>query len=107
MRTVTETYNLYEYGELPDGAKEKAKQWFLGRPGRIENFMGAFMEDIRTMLPKSILKAQYNFSCTQGSGVNLYGELSLTDMLDAVDALASAGLELEFANVRTSGSVIF
>lgn len=28
-------------------------------------------------------------------------------MQDAVDALASAGLELEFANVRTSGSVIF
>ena len=29
MRTVTETYNVYNYNELSDEAKEKAKQWYL------------------------------------------------------------------------------
>ena len=45
MRTVIETYNVYNYNELSDEAKEKAKQWYLDDTFRTDDFTSMIEED--------------------------------------------------------------
>lgn len=81
MKTVTKNYEVYEYTELSERAKEKAKRDYLQF-----NFNFAaeyFTEDCLTVLneryPNSELKVQWDVSGCQGDGVNIYGTFNLKD----------------------------
>lgn len=84
MRTVTETYNVYIYPELSEEAKEKVNQWYLDDPTRSDMFYETYMEELREFFPHSDLKMQYSLASCQGDGVNIYGNLDLTDVLNVI-----------------------
>lgn len=81
MKEITKTYNVYEYAELSETAKEKAKQDYLQDNSCF--LAEDFTEDCLTVLsekyPNSELKIQWDVSCCQGNGVNIYGKFNLQD----------------------------
>ena len=84
MRTVTETYNVYNYNELSDEAKEKAKQWYLDYDTRTYVFEDIYTEDLHYLFSSSDLKMQFSLSYCQGDGLNIYGELDLMNVFTAI-----------------------
>lgn len=86
MKIITKSYEVYDLAELSDNAKMRAMESVLDRcrPDFI------FAEDVEYQIderyPQSDLKAQYSFSCSQGDGVNLYGNVDLRDFFDAWSA---------------------
>lgn len=91
MCTVTETYNVYIYPELSEEAKEKVNQWYLDDPTRSDMFYETYMEELREFFPHSDLKMQYSLASCQGDGVNIYGKLDLTDVLNVIHDRLSFG----------------
>ena len=72
--TITKTYNVYDFSELSEEAKEKAKSWYLdGQEPEI--FTENCEENLAYLFPNSDLKVQYSLSYCQGDGLNIYGEL--------------------------------
>ena len=66
MKVITRKYKVYEYKELSDEAKEKAKQWFLDDDGlRFENFKDMYEWDLLNIFPTSFLHLQASFNFCQ------------------------------------------
>lgn len=84
MRTVTKTYNVYTYPELSEKAKEKVKEWYLNEPFRNYEFSEIYTDDLCFLFPNSDLKMQYSLNYCQGDGLNVYGEVDLTDVFNAI-----------------------
>lgn len=84
MRTVTKTYNVYTYPELPKNAKEKVNQWYLDNLCRDEIFLNIYTEDLYNLFSNSDLKMQYSLGYCQGDGLNIYGNLDLMDVFKAI-----------------------
>lgn len=88
MKTVIREYTVYEYMELFDEAKEKAKQWYLDDSLRVMDFYDQIVMDLKNLFPNSDLKPQFSLSSCQGDGVNIYGDLNINDILN----LPSSGI---------------
>lgn len=84
MKIVTKEYEVYEYSELSEKAKEKAKQWYLYTVQDAKEFTDAYMEELRLVFPDSSLKLQYSLSYCQGDGLNIYGKLDIIDFLSTI-----------------------
>lgn len=83
MKTITKTINLYEYNELEEKAKEKAKEQFLEVRCEIgkDMFTEIAMEIIENYFPFiDGLEIQYSLSSCQGDGVNIYGKFNLQNV---------------------------
>lgn len=84
MRTVSKIYNVYTYQELSEEAKEKANQWYLDDPFRVNEFEDIYTEDLHNLFPNSDLKMQFSLRYCQGDGLNIYGNLDLMDIFKAI-----------------------
>ena len=82
MKTIIKTYNVYNYNELSDEAKEKVKQHFLDDPVRNDIFYENCTETIYDLFPQSDLKIQYSLSSCQGDGFNTYGTLDVFNLIN-------------------------
>ena len=83
MKKVIRIYNVYDYAELSEEAKEKAKEWWLdGQEPEI--FTENCEENLAYLFPNSDLRVEYRLAYCQGDGLNIYGEL---DPLDVIDLL--------------------
>lgn len=83
MVTITKKINLYEYNELDEKAKERAKQNFL--KVRCEFDIDVFTEIAMKILGDYFqftngLEVQYSLSSCQGDGVNIYGKFNLQNV---------------------------
>lgn len=80
--------NVYEYKELSDKAKEKAKDIMYGVKINDDLYNELFKEDLdyqlKELFPNSDIKYQYSLCNCQGDGFNLYGELNLYDVLNKI-----------------------
>lgn len=99
MRTITKKYQLYNYLELSEEAREKAKAWYLEGQDS-EAFTETCTEDLNALLNNSDLKLQYSLSYCQGDGLNIYGELDLTDVISIIRGTEQSVLS-EFENALT------
>lgn len=81
MREVTKTYGVYEFSELSEEAKKKAKEWYLDDPLKCVEFEHTYEMDLVSLFPGSSLKIQYSLNSCQGDGLNIYGKLDLNDIL--------------------------
>lgn len=81
MKTITVEYNLYEYNELNEKAREKAKQEYLKDYRTQDLFDDDTNSYINELFPNSDLKLQYSFNYCQGDGVNIYGNFNCVDFL--------------------------
>ena len=82
MKTIIKTYNVYNYNELSNEAKEKVKQDYLDNPVRNDIFYEDCTETIYDLFPQSDLKIQYSLSSCQGDGFNTYGTLDVFNLIN-------------------------
>lgn len=84
----TQEIKLFTYEELGEQAREKAREQLVD--GIAEENIFIFYEDTKAdlaeLFPHSNLNLEFDFSCTQGSGLNIYGNLFLCDFLEIWNA---------------------
>lgn len=104
MRTITIIKNIYTFNELSEKAKEKVRQDYLSDEFRAEIFSENCMYKINELFPNSDLKIQFSLCGCQGDGFNIYGEISLTDLLENLkDKFSSEELKTLEQNFMESG----
>lgn len=82
MNTITKVFNVYEYDELSDDAREKVERWFLEDPVRNDIFYDYIKESLKNMFPRSDLDVIYSLGYCQGDGLNIQGKLYYYDFID-------------------------
>ena len=86
MKTITIEKKLYDYDELTEQAKEKAKQDFLyiyRQDG--DDFYEYSVNELNSFFfPNSELNVEYTLSYCQGDGFNIYGKMDLKDAINFV-----------------------
>lgn len=82
MEIITKEYNVYDFSELSEDAKEKAKQWYLDDDFRPSEFTEIYEQDLQNIFPDSELKLQYSLNYCQGDGLNIYGNLDINNILN-------------------------
>lgn len=80
MFKVVKTKEVYDFSELSEEAKEKAKEWYLNDPFRGSMLTDDMNCDLSNIFPESDLKVQWSLCNCQGDGVNIYGKLDLNDI---------------------------
>ena len=81
MKTITITKNVYNYNELSDEAKARAKSDYLNEDIRVEDFYETQKENLSYLFPHSVLDLQFSLASCQGDGANIYGTFALIDFL--------------------------
>ena len=85
MRTITITKNVYKYDELNAKAQERVREWYLAHCRTPELFSEMLDEDLEMIFGENDLDVEYSFSYSLGDGLNIYGSISLTQILDAAE----------------------
>lgn len=84
MKTVAVEYNVYNYNELSEDAKEAVKQWYLnGQEPFI--FTEDCKEDLYNLFGKTNLDVQYSLASCQGDGFNIYGEIDAESIFKCLE----------------------
>ena len=65
MEVVIREYKVYNFSELSEDAKEKAKQWYLDDDFRPQEFENIYTEDLHYLFNNSDLKMQFSLSYTR------------------------------------------
>lgn len=81
MKTITKKINVYNYNELNDEAKARAKADFLDDYTRTEDFYEMQRDSLASLFPHSAFDLQFSLSYMQGDGANIYGKCALIDFL--------------------------
>ena len=69
MKTIKRKYNTYDFSELNESAKERARQWYLDDDMRSSDWENEIEQDLMTMFPNSDLHIQFSLNSCQGDGV--------------------------------------
>lgn len=84
MKTIVKKFNIYQYSELNEEAKEKVRIEYLENPIRKEGFINMIYEDLKNLFPSSELKVQWELSYSYRDGVNVYGNLDIMDLVNMI-----------------------
>lgn len=86
MKTITIEKKLYNYDELTEQAKEKAKQDFLYiYRQNSDDFYDCTVDELNSYyFPNSDLEIEYSLSYCQGDGFNIYGKMDVKDAVEFV-----------------------
>lgn len=82
MKTITKTYNIYNYEELSEKAKEKARQWYIDDELMPEIYRDSILEDLQYCFKNSALNVCFSLCYCQGDGLNIGGKLYLYDFVE-------------------------
>lgn len=86
MRKYVKTYELYQFNELGESAKEKVRQWYLDDDMRPYEFKNDTIEDLRNVFGvDSSPEVSFDLSYGQSD----YLELSLTVTVDSIRNLTN------------------
>lgn len=86
MKTITITKKVYNYNELSDEAKARAKSDYLDDYTRTEDFYEMQRDSLASLFPHSGLDLQFSLASCQGDGANIYGKFALIDFLPLWEA---------------------
>lgn len=75
---------IYDFDELSESAKEKARNAYLEDFRDCEFFTEDCLAQLEGLFPNSDLKVEYSLSYCQGDGFNIYGKMKLSDAIDFV-----------------------
>lgn len=81
MKTITKKINVYNYNELSDDAKARAKADYLDDYTWTEDFYEMQRDSLSSLFPHSAFDLQFSLSYMQGDGANIYGNCALIDFL--------------------------
>lgn len=84
METITKVFNVYDYTELSESAKEKVREWYLDDDLRPEMFTESIDIWLSENFKNSELKVQYSLNYCQGDGLNIYGKVYLDELYEKV-----------------------
>ena len=79
--TVTEGYTAEEIFELFPDKFENIEQWYLENFRTCDDLHEFYTDTLKSLFPDSTLDVQFSLAYCQGDGVNIYGDLFLTDFL--------------------------
>lgn len=82
MEKFTKTYEVYDYNELSETAKEKVKNYYLTSEIRNDLFQENIEYKLNYYFKNSSLDYQYSLDSCQGDGVNIYGKINVDDIFD-------------------------
>lgn len=82
MEKITKTYEIYDYNELSENAKEKVKNYYLTSGIRNDLFQENIKYKLNYYFKNSSLDYQYSLDSCQGDGVNIYGKINVDDIFD-------------------------
>lgn len=82
---VTKEYTTYNYCELSKEAKNRVKREYLELDRTPEAFQFMLKERLDDEFERSPLSVNFDFSCCQGSGLNIEGGLEFSDILQIED----------------------
>lgn len=85
MEKITRVYTVYNYDELSEKAKEVVKQWYIDDELRAHWLTIDIECYISENYKHSSLDVQWSLNYCQGDGVNIYGKISLIDLIDKID----------------------
>lgn len=85
MRTITTTKNVYKYDELNTKAQERVMEWYVANYRTPELFSEMLADDLEIVFGENDLDVEYSLSNSQGDGLNVYGSISLTQILDEAE----------------------
>lgn len=85
MRTITIAKNVYKYDELNTKAQERVMEWYVANYRTPELFSEMLDEDLEMLLGKNDLDVEYSLNYSQGDGLNVYGSIPLTQILDEAE----------------------
>lgn len=85
MKEIIIKKTVFEFGELSEKAKEKAKNDYLYNEIIQQDTINFMLDNFEGEVEKfedgyTILEVQYDFSCCQGSGLNIYGSIGAKDV---------------------------
>lgn len=83
MRTITK--NVYKYNELNTKAQERVGAWYVANYRTPELFSEMLVDDLEIVFGKNDLDVEYSLNYSQGDGLNVYGSISLTQILDEAE----------------------
>ena len=102
MKTVTRTYEVYNYSELSEEAKAVVREWYLDNIHTAQDFTEMQTEDLKYLFPNSKLKLQYSLAYCQGDGLNIYGKVNVMDLFNIIRDRQSYGKTFKnFGDVMT------
>lgn len=78
---VTNEYTVYNYCELSDAAKDTVKASYLESARTPKELEDMLRYELGDRFERSLLSVNGDFSCCQGSGVNIEGSLEFSDIL--------------------------
>lgn len=96
METITREYTVYSYSELSEEAKEKVREWYIDDNDRCYILSDCWNGSLEYDFISSDLKVQWSLNYCQGDGVNIYGKLMLSDMMDKIDFKLYTKKEIRF-----------
>lgn len=88
---------IYKYDELTEQAKDRARDgvYLQYWDDYTECAYTSIRNDLECIFPNSDLDIQFDFSCCQGSGVNIYGNVRLTDAIPVLQGVGMCPLPAE------------
>ena len=87
--------NVYNYNELSEEAKQKAKDWYLKGKESCQ-FSDCCIERLGEIFPNSELEVEYSLNYCQGDGLNIYGSVNLNDLWNKIDKSKYTDKEKKF-----------
>ena len=78
---MTKEFTVYNYCELSEDAKNRVKMEYLKLDRTPEDFQYMLKENLDDKFERSPLSVNFDFSCRQGSGLNIEGSLEFSDIL--------------------------
>ena len=100
MRIHTVNYEVYNYNELTDEAKEVVKQWWLETQDSY-GFTEDVKEDLKCLFGDNDLDVQYQLSYCQGDGFNISGEVDTENIFKCLEEHRAGTQLVEFENYLT------
>lgn len=81
-KTVTREFTVYSFSELSEEAKERVRQDYLESNRYPEDFQEMMEYYLSETFPTSTLKVSFSVCYCQDDHMGIYGEFSLTDILN-------------------------
>lgn len=100
MRIQTVNYEVYNYNELTDEAKEVVKKWWLDGQDSY-GFTEDVKEDLKCLFGDNDLDVQYQLSYCQGDGFNISGEVDTENIFKCLEEHRGGTQLAEFENYLT------
>ena len=92
MKTIKRKFNIYDFPELNEAAKERVRQWYLDDDMRSADWEDETEQDLMIVFPNSDLHIQFSLNSCQGDGVNIYGSLAPEDLVRVKDFYGDLGV---------------